>query len=374
VGLAVVIFAFLAVIADRGAPGDVATELAAGDSEMLRARVAEVLEEGVLEQGEFSQPYQYLKLRITSGALAGQEVVVEHGVMVATNQDRLFREGDQVLVEHTRGIDGEDFFQVTDHVRTGPLLWLTCLFVAATLLLSGWQGVRSVVGMGVSLAIIFAFIVPQILQGRNPLLIAILGSVVMMGISLYLVYGWRDKTHVAVAGLFLSLVVTGLLAVWFVSWTRLSGFGAEEAAFLQAAGVQLDTRGLLLAGIIIGTLGALDDIAIGQSSAIFELSKANPDLDFRSLFGHGMTIGRDHIAAMVNTLLLAYVGAALPLVLLFMVYTEPLGIALNRAIIAEEIVRTLVGSLGLLGGVPLTTAIAALVARGAAERRGESGG
>jgi uncharacterized membrane protein len=350
-----------------------ATDLAAGDSEMLRASVVEVLEEGVLEQGEFSQPYQHLMLRITQGPLAGQEVMVLHGDMVATNQDRLFRQGDQVLVEHTRSIEGQDFFQVTDYVRTGPLLWLTVLFVAATLLLSGWQGLRSLVGMGVSLAIIFAFIVPQILQGRNPLVIAILGSVVMMGISLYLVYGWKDKTHVAVAGLFISLVVTGLLAVWFVNWTRLSGFGAEEAAFLQVAGVQLDTRGLLLAGIIIGTLGALDDIAIGQSSSIFELSKANPELDFRTLFGHGMTIGRDHIAAMVNTLLLAYVGAALPLVLLFVVFTEPLGIALNRAIIAEEIVRTLVGSLGLLAGVPLTTTIAALVARRAVERQGNSG-
>ena len=365
--LAVAILVLLADIADRGAPSS-AKDLAPGESEVLRARVAEVLLEDVLEQGHLSQPYQHLMLRITSGALSGQEVVVEHGVLVATNQDRLFHQGDQVLVEHTRGIDGEDFFQIADRVRTGPLLWLTLLFVAATILLSGWQGVRSLVGMGISLVTIFAFIVPQILEGRNPVIIAILGSVVMMGISLYLVYGWKDKTHVAVAGLFVSLVLTGLLAVWSVNWTQLSGFGAEEAAFLQVAGVQLDTRGLLLAGIIIGTLGALDDIAIGQSSSIFELSKANPDLEWQSLFKHGMTIGRDHIAAMVNTLLLAYVGAALPLVLLFTVYSESVGITVNREIITEEIVRTLVGSLGLLGGVPLTTIIAALVARRTVER------
>ncbi|MFN2218128.1 MAG: YibE/F family protein, partial [Anaerolineae bacterium] len=139
--------------------------------------------------------------------------------------------------------------------------------------------------------------------------------------------------------------------------------------FLQVAGVQLDTRGLLLAGIIIGTLGALDDIAIGQSSTIAELSKANPSLTRRALFKHGMAVGRDHIAAMVNTLLLAYVGAALPLVLMFSVYTEPLGFTINREIIAEEIVRTLVGSLGLLAGVPLTSLIAAYVARRRAEPR-----
>jgi uncharacterized membrane protein len=187
--------------------------------------------------------------------------------------------------------------------------------------------------------------------------------VVMMGISLYLVYGWKAKTHVAVAGLFVSLVLTGLLAILFVGWTRLSGFGAEEAGFLQVAGVQLNTRGLLLAGIIVGTLGALDDVAVGQSSTIFELSRANPSLGWQSLLWRGMTVGRDHIAAMVNTLLLAYVGAALPLVLLLSVYTESLGITLNREIISEEIVRTLVGSLGLLAGVPLTSLIAALVAR-----------
>jgi uncharacterized membrane protein len=202
----------------------------------------------------------------------------------------------------------------------------------------------------------------------------------MMGISLYLVYGWTPKTHVATAGLFLSLVITGLLSLWFVGWARLSGFGAEEAGFLQVAGVRLDTQGLLLAGIIIGTLGALDDIAVGQSSAIFELGRANTQLGWTRLFRHGMVIGRDHLAAMVNTLFLAYAGAALPLLLMFSVYTEPMGITINREIIAEEIVRTLVGSMGLLASVPLTSLIAALVAqhgsslRRTGERRGVTRG
>jgi uncharacterized membrane protein len=365
------IFVLLAAIVGQPAPGVEGHELAAGESRTVRARVTAVLEEGTISQGEIEQPYQRLRLRILEGALEGQEIEVEHGVLGFTNQTRTFRVGDRVTVEHTRTVDGGDLFLITDYVRTGPMLWLTLLFVGATVLLSGWQGIRSLVGMAVSLVIIVGFIVPQILAGRNPVAVAILGSVVMMGISLYLVYGWKGKTHVAVAGLLLSLILTGLLATWFVNWMRLSGFGAEEAGFLQTAGVQLDTQGLLLAGIIIGTLGALDDIAVGQSSAIFELSKANPRLSWQALFRHGMTIGRDHIAAMVNTLLLAYVGAALPLVLLFSVYTEPLGITLNREIIAEEIVRTLVGSLALLAGVPLTNLIAALTARGKARPQGE---
>jgi len=361
--LVTAIVVLLAAIAGRGMPGAPDDDLAPGESETLYARVVEVLEEGTITQGEIEQPYQRLRLRLTSGALAGQEMEVEHGLLGLTNQSRMFRVGDRVMVQYGRTPDGEDLLYVTDYVRTGPLLWLTLLFVAATLLLSGWQGARSLVGMGVSLIVIAAFVVPQILAGHNPMTTAILGSVVMMGVSLYLVYGWQRKTHVAVAGLFLSLILTALLAVWFVSCARLSGYGAEESAFLQVAGARLDLQGLLLASILIGTLGALDDVVINQSSAIFELNKANPSLGWRALFQHGMVIGRDHIAAMVNTLLLAYAGVALPLLLLFSVYTEPLSTTLNREIIAEEIVRTLVGSLGLLAGVPVTTLIAALVAR-----------
>lgn len=357
------IVALLAAIVRRGTPGMPEGELAAGESAMLRARVVEVLEEGTITQGEIEQPYQRLRLRFSGGALDGREVEVEHGLLGLTNQSRIFRVGDRVIVEYSRAPEGEEQFFITDYVRTGSLLWLALLFVAMTLLLSGWQGVRSLAGMGVSLTVIVAFIVPQILAGHNPVTITIIGSVVMMGISLYLVYGWQAKTHVAVVGLFLSLILTGLLAACFVGWTRLSGFGAEEAAFLQVAGAQLDLQGLLLAGILIGTLGALDDVVINQASAIFELRRANPRLGWPALFRHGMVIGRDHIAAMVNTLLLAYAGVALPLLLLLSVYVEPLETTLNRQIIAEEIVRTLVGSLGLLAGVPLTTLIAALVAR-----------
>jgi uncharacterized membrane protein len=361
--IAIAIFASLASIAGQQPPRVASGELETGESEHLRARVVEVLEEGVVDQGEFQQPYQRLRLRITDGPSSSLEVEVEHGMLGLTNESRLLRVGDRVLVEHMRTLEGEDIYLITDYVRTTPLLWLVLLFTGATMLLSGWQGIRSLVGMGISLVVIVAFIVPQILDGQDPVWIAIAGSVVMMGISLYLVYGWDRKTHVAVFGLFVSLLLTGLLANWFVVWARLSGFGAEEAGFLQLAGAQLDTQGLLLAGIIIGTLGALDDVAIGQSSTIFELNKANPQLGWQALFKHGMVVGRDHIAAMVNTLLLAYVGAALPLLLLFSVYAEPLAMTLNREIIAEEIVRTLVGSLGLLAGVPLTSLIAALVAR-----------
>jgi uncharacterized membrane protein len=370
--LTISIFALLSAIARIGIDLE-GSELAPGESETVRAEVLRVVEEGLVDLGEFEQPYQLLRLRLLEGPLRDQEVEVEHGLLGLTNQSRIFRAHDRVLVEHTRSLDGGHLFFITDYVRARPLLWLALLFVGATVLLSRWQGVRSLVAMAVSVLVIVAFVVPQILAGRNPAFIAIAGSIVMMGFSLYLVYGWNRKSHAAVAGLFLGLVLTGFLARWFVDWARLSGYGAEEVGFLQIAGMQLDLQGLLLAGIVIGSLGVLDDIAVGQSSAVFELNKANPGLGWRDLYGHAMVIGRDHVAAMVNTLLLAYAGAALPLLLLFSVGSEPLALTLNREIIAEEIVRTLVGSLGLLGSVPLTSLIAALMARsGSRVREGSS--
>lgn len=367
------IILLLILIVARQAP-EAEKEIAPGETETLRARVVQVLEEGTISQDELQQPYQRLKLLILEGTHEGEEVEVEQGVTDLTTTHRLFRPGDQLLVERTRAIDGADLYMIVDLIRSRSLWWLTFLFIAATILINGRQGIRSLVAMAISLVAIVGFIVPQILAGHNPIVVALAGSVVTMGISLYLVYGWNRKSHAAVVGLFLSLVLTGLLAGWFVNWTRLSGIGSEDAWLLQAAGLEIDPRGLLLAGIIIGALGALDDVTVGQSSAILELHKANPQLGWRALFKHGMNIGRDHIAAMINTLLLAYVGAALPLLLLFSVYTEPLAFTLSREIIAEEIVRTLAGSFGLLSAVPLTSLVAAVLTQHPVRDREAVGG
>jgi len=186
----------------------------------------------------------------------------------------------------------------------------------------------------------------------------------MLSVSTYLTYGVNVKAHAAVAGMVVSLALTGVLAGLFVGWTRLSGMGVEESAFLVIEfGSGIDLRGLVLGGIIIGSLGVLDDICVGQASAVFELIRANRSLDWLDLFRRSLNIGTDHIAAMVNTLLLAYVGGAMPLMLAFTIYQEPLLRRLNREPIAEEIVRTLVGSTGLVLAVPITGLIASLLAR-----------
>jgi len=336
----------------------------AGDSQTVEARVVRVLETGQVEltPGQ-SQAVQRLEVEIVSGPLRGERVEVEHGGMSLTNEYSLYREGDHVLATVSNLPDGGRMLMVTDFVRTGALASLGLVFVGATVLVSGWKGVRALIGLAVSFVVLLGFILPQILAGHDPVLISVTGSFVLLAATLYLTQGWALKTHAALLGVFFSLLLTGALASFAVGLARLSGFGSEEAMFLQAAGTSINLRGLVLAGMIVGTLGVLDDVIVGQASAVTELAQANPAMNWRELYWRAMNIGHDHIAATINTLVLAYVGAAMPLLLLFQIYPEPWGLTLNREMIAEEIVRTLVGSLGLLAAVPITTCIASLLRR-----------
>jgi uncharacterized membrane protein len=338
-------------------------------TETLTARVVEVIDEGVVESPlGGSQHYQKLDLYVVSGSLAGQHVMVEQGAMNVIGRERLFNPGDRVYVDRVVGPQGDRFY-ITDYVRTGSLFWIVAAFVALVMLVGRGKGLRSLAGTLFSLVVIVAFVIPQIRAGRDPVLVCVVGSIVLLTVSTYLVYGWKLKAHAALAGMALSLVLTALLAWLFVGWTRLSGFGSEESAYLvMELGPDVSLRGLVLGGIIIGSLGVLDDICVGQASAIFELINANRELGWRDLFSRSLNIGRDHIASLVNTLVLAYVGASMPLVMVFAIYQEPLLRRLSREPIAEEIVRTMVGSIGLVLAVPITSLIASLLARWAVQR------
>jgi uncharacterized membrane protein len=363
--LAVLAAAVVVVVPKLGPPTpSPEPTIAPGETETLSARVIEVLEEGTVDLGMGStQPFQRLLLRVESGSLAGQEVVVEEGTVNIISQERLFRPGDRVYLQRAAGPDGDRFY-ISDFVRTTPLVLIAGLFLGLVVLVGRGRGLRSLAGTLFSLVVIFAFVLPQIITGKDPLLVSIVGATLLLAVSTYLVYGWNAKAHAAVVGMMLSLVLTGGLAWLFVRWTRLTGLSVEESSYLvMELGADLNFRGLVLGGIIIGSLGVLDDICIGQASAIFELVKANRDLSWTELFRSSLNIGRDHIAAMVNTLLLAYVGAAMPLMLVFSIYQEPLWRRINREPIAEEIVRTLVGSVGLVLAVPITSLVASLLAR-----------
>jgi uncharacterized membrane protein len=271
--------------------------------------------------------------------------------------------GDDVLVTIGARPDGVLTVYFVDFVRSDSLLWLTALFVIVILVISRWKGLRSLLSMAFSLLVIIGYIIPHILAGEDPLRVSIIGSVILLGVTLYLTYGWNLKTHAAVMSMVFVLLITGTLAALSVFFTRLTGSGDENALFLlQMLNTQLNLRGLLLGGMIIGALGVLDDLVTTQASAVFELHHANESLGFRGLFRAAMRIGQDHVAATVNTLVLAYAGAALPMLLMFSLGRGNYGLLVNFEFIAEEIVRTLVGSLGLVTAVPLTTAIAILFA------------
>ena len=329
----------------------------------VTAIVDVIIEEGILTLGEVEQPYQIVEVTVTDGENAGERFVIDYGTRQIRTDMIPLREGDKIMVTISRLPDGSASAHFTDFYRGRSLLYLFFTFIAFSILVSGWKGVRSIIGIGLSLVVIIIIILPGIQQGRDPLLTSILGSFFFVSYSLYIIYGWNVKTHAAVIGSLLALVITGFLAYFFVNQTRLTGYGDENMFYIsQLTQNTLNVRHLLLAGILIGTLGVLDDLVISQSSAVFELYRNNPDQDFRKLFRSAMNIGQDHIAATVNTLVLAYAGASLPMLLLFSVGGVDYGLAINLEFIAEEIVRTLVGSLGLFAAVPITTALAAMIA------------
>lgn len=349
----------LGVIGRSGAP-DIQAQTNPNE-ETVEARVIAVLDEGVLDQGGIQLPYQRLRLEILTGSRAGRAVEVDYGTQGFASSEVMYRADDRVLVTQLIRPDGGEVFFITEPDRLGALLALGLLFVAAIVAVSRWKGVRSLIGMAVSLYVITQFILPMILAGRDPVLVSIIGAFGLLSVTQYLIYGWSTKTHAAIFGILLSLIITGTLASIFVEATRFTGFGAEEVGFLQAALGSINPRGLLLAGILIGAIGVLDDLTISQASAVFELARANPSYGVRELYRRAMNIGQDHIASTVNTLVLAYVGASLPLLLLFAIYPQPFGQIINREFVAEEVVRTLVGSLGLVAAVPITTFIACVL-------------
>jgi uncharacterized membrane protein len=337
--------------------------MSAMGSETMRARVTEIIEEGQIDLGGTIQRYQIARVEILEGDYRGIVMEMDYGRRQVLSSSIYLEVGDNVLVTIGARPDGVLTVYFADFVRVNYLLWLTAIFALAILLISRWKGLRSLISMALSLTIIIGYIIPHILAGEDPLRVSISGSVILLAVTLYLTYGWNLKTHAAVLSMIIVLLITGVLAGTFVVVTRLTGSGDENALFLlQMLNTQINLRGLLLGGMIIGALGVLDDLVTTQASAVFELHHANPSLGFPQLFRSAMRIGQDHVAATVNTLVLAYAGASLPMLLMFSLGRGDYGTLVNFEFVAEEIVRTLVGSLGLVAAVPLTTAIAILFA------------
>jgi uncharacterized membrane protein len=274
----------------------------------------------------------------------------------------MFRAGQRVQLAVAEQPGQPPTYYIQDLERGRPMLVLAALFVGAVVAFGRWQGIRSLVGLGLSFVVIVGFVVPSILRGHSPVAVAVTGAMAIMLLSLYLSHGTGPKTTAAVVGTALALGLTAALAIVFVAASSLTGLASEEALGANYAVGGLSLRGLLLAGIIIGGLGVLDDVTMSQASLVTELHHANPTAGMATLVGGALRVGRDHIAATVNTLFLAYAGAALPLLIVFVTGTDSPSTVATTEIVAVEIVRALCGSVGLIAAVPLTTVLAALVA------------
>jgi uncharacterized membrane protein len=323
-----------------------------------------------------TQRCQLLQLRIESGPDAGDRVrLTLPGTDFAPRVER----GDTLRVAPNEAPEGDpaappgdgavapEAYAFADFERRSPLWILAAVFAVLVVALGRWKGVRSLVGLVLSLAVVTQFMVPAILDGAAPLPVALVGALAVMLVTVVLAHGTGVTSVAAVLGASVSLLATALLAVLFVELAQITGFSSEEASLLRGseAGGQggLSLRGLVLAGIVVGALGVLDDVTVSQASTVLALWRANPSLPIRRLFTEGLTVGRDHLSATVNTLVLAYVGAALPVLLIFETQGTSFGDALNAEGVAGEVVAMLVGSIGLVLAVPLTTALAAWLAK-----------
>ncbi|MHC5904202.1 YibE/F family protein [Streptomyces sp. S6] len=281
--------------------------------------------------------------------------------IVQPDQSRQLKQNQKVVVAYEPSAPKDLQYSVADVNRRFPMALLAGIFAIAVVIVGRLRGVMALVALAISFLVLNLFVLPAILQGSNPLVVAVVGASAIMLIALYLCHGLSARTSVAVLGTLISLLLIGVLGSLFIGWAALTGNTDDNTGLIHGLYPSIDMSGLLLAGIIIGSLGVLDDVTVTQTSAVWELHEANPSMGWRGLYRAGIRIGRDHIASVVNTLVLAYAGAALPLLLLFSIAQSSVGAVANSELVAEEIVRTLVGSIGLVASVPVTTALAALV-------------
>jgi uncharacterized membrane protein len=348
-------------------PGHTETRLAG--SLLVDTQTAEVVEVNeTICPGLGNQRCQLVTARLTSGPGSGKEIQLQLSALQGFDPD--LNPGDDIRV--TKGPEpppgqpaiAGPAYSFYDFQRGTPMVVLALAFVAIVLLFGRLRGAMSLAGLGISLALVLLFVVPAILDGKSPLAVAIVGSLAVALTTIPLAHGGGPKTIAAVLGTAASLLLTALLALIFTKATHLTGFSSEEATFLDVAGANLSLEGLLLAAMVIGALGVLDDVTVSQASTVLALRSANPTLRFRQLFSVAQRVGRDHVSATVNTLVLAYVGASLPILLIFSSSDLGLGEALSTEVVATQVVATLVGSIGLIAAVPLTTALAAALALG----------
>jgi uncharacterized membrane protein len=279
------------------------------------------------------------------------------------------RNGDHVLLVRAIGPNGKASYGFYDFQRGTPLALLALAFAIIVVLVGRWRGLGALVGLGVTWLVMVRFVLPAVLEGKDPLSVSLVGAAIIVLVVLFIAHGVSNRTMTAVLGTLASLAIVDVLARIVVHAAALSGLASEESQYLQSVVGDVRVQGLLLGGIVIGSLGVLNDVTVTQASAVWEIHEANPSRGTYELYRSGMRVGRDHIASTVYTLVLAYAGAALPTLLLFSLAGQRLGSVVTGEQVAEEVVRTLVGGIGLALSVPLTTGLAAFVVTRSAQER-----
>lgn len=290
---------------------------------------------------------------VQSGLRAGDEVEFINDIVPLS-------EGDRIFLNRLETIDGNEYYQFKDFDRRWQLVLLGLVFVGMLLWFAGQQGGRALLSLVVSVAAIIFLLIPALLAGYPPAATSVVIAALILAVVLFGTHGMNARSVIAFCGTAAAVVVTYGIATLTVSSMRLTGFGSDASIYLNfSTGGQLDFAGLLLGSIVIGILGVLDDVSITQASVVQELKAANPAFGLRDLYRSAIRVGRDHVGSLVNTLALAYVGVSLPLVLLFARTDAALGMIVNQEVVAAELVRIIVGSMGLVLAVPLTTLAAA---------------
>ncbi len=332
--------------------------------EYSKAQVVKIIDQGAIVINEQRNLYQVVEAKIISGSENGKTVIIHYGGESTLTADREVAAGDQIILLKSADPAGKIVYFIYDKYRFNNVLLVLLFFVVLVFVVARFKGLGSLIGMATSLAVILLFIIPRILAGNDPLLISIIGALVILFVTTYVAHGVSRQTTVALISTFIALFITAALARLFVGFAGLTGVGNEDLASLQVGVTSIiNLKGLFLGGIIIGTLGALNDVTVSQAASIFELSKTDQKMPMAELIKKGFVIGREHILSLVNTLVLAYAGSSL-FIFIFIVLNPdkiPYWVILNTETITDEIVATVAGSSGLILAVPIATLLAAWV-------------
>lgn len=325
-----------------------------------------VLEASEIMDGDNDHfPVQHVKVRIDSGERKGTEISIQNAITDQANYDIIVRKDQMVSLVLEEYSDGNFKAYISDHYRINSLIYIILGFSILVIAIGKWKGIKSLISLTVTISTILFVMLPLILKGINPILVSVFTAVFVTFVTIFLVAGVNNKTISAIAGTSFGVISAGIIAYVFSNSAHLTGLSAEESMMLLYIPQQIEFnfRHLLFAGIIMGALGAAMDVGISISSSIHEIHKANPDLSRRRLFKSGMNVGRDIMGTMVNTLILAYVGTSIPVLLVFMAYNTELNKVFNLDIVATEVVRSLAGSIGLILTIPITALIASYLTK-----------